>query len=268
MITIGIIGGGFVGSATALLECEEIRVLIWDVLPERRKPLALTYDAFCLNCDAYFICVPTPRSTQDASSCLEYVDSALGELFKQGCFINTPIFLRSTVPVGTCDRYELSSFPEFLTERNWRQDFISTSKWICGAMDDLDGDFLANLLQVAHKHGKIESAEIVLCKPSEAEMVKYARNCFLATKVAYFNELSAFCERKELDFESVRSMIVQDERIGESHSRVPGPDGKKGFGGTCFPKDLSSLIWQMCELAVQCPILQAVEERNTTLDRK
>ena len=78
-----------------------------------------------------------------------------------------------------------------------------------------------------------------------AEMIKLFRNCFLATKVAFCNEIHQFCSLQNVNYENVRKLATLDERITPSHSFVPGKDGHFGFGGTCFPKDISNLRHEM-----------------------
>ncbi len=103
---------------------------------------------------------------------------------------------------------------------------------------------------------------------SEAEAVKYFRNNFLATKVGVFNEFSSFCEAKGLNYGRVSRIVTLDERIGEDHTMVPGHDGMRGFGGTCLPKDLNSMIYQMEGAGVGGHILKAVKRRNVEIDRE
>ena len=101
----------------------------------------------------------------------------------------------------------------------------------------------------------------------EAELVKMFRNCFLATKVSFCNEIYEFCQNKDICYENVRKIATNDDRILPSHTRVPGPDGKKGYGGTCFPKDTNSFKYEMEKVGVKPYILNAVIERNETIDR-
>ena len=103
--------------------------------------------------------------------------------------------------------------------------------------------------------------------PSEAEMVKYVRNTFLATKISFFNEIYNFCGASNVSYETIIRQVSSDRRIGGSHTRVPGPDGKRGFGGTCLPKDANSLQQQFIQKNVDCPILAAVVRRNEEIDR-
>ena len=73
-------------------------------------------------------------------------------------------------------------------------------------------------------------------------MVKYFTNCFLATKVSFANEMKVLCDEIDIDYDKVVEYATYDERLGKSHWAVPGPDGKLGFGGSCFPKDINALI--------------------------
>jgi UDPglucose 6-dehydrogenase len=96
----------------------------------------------------------------------------------------------------------------------------------------------------------------------ESELVKYIANCFLATKVSFFNEVHAFSEAKGCNWDTVMAGVTSDHRIGNSHYQVPGPDGDSGFGGTCFPKDINSLICQMNELPLHTDMLMSAWTTN------
>ena len=96
----------------------------------------------------------------------------------------------------------------------------------------------------------------------ESETVKYAANCFLATKVMFFNEIKLLVEKKEMDWDKIIDGVMTDGRIGTSHYQVPGPDGQKGFGGICFSKDINALIYTMKENNIDPLVLDAVWEQN------
>ena len=97
-------------------------------------------------------------------------------------------------------------------------------------------------------------------------MIKMFKNCFLATKVSFCNEMYEYCQLKGINYENVRNIVTKDERIGESHTIVPGPDNKKGFGGTCFPKDINSLKYEMEKINMKPYIINSVINRNN-IDR-
>ena len=81
-----------------------------------------------------------------------------------------------------------------------------------------------------------------LMDSESTEMIKYIANCFFAVKVSYFNEVKLLCDKMDIDYDQVMGGVLSDGRIGVSHFEVPGHDGKPGFGGTCFPKDINSFI--------------------------
>ena len=87
-------------------------------------------------------------------------------------------------------------------------------------------------------------------------------------KVSFFNEIAEFCEHRKINYQALRPLIGGDPRIGDSHTYVPGPDGKHGYGGTCFPKDISSLVHQMKKTPkMQMYITDAALNRNLERDR-
>ena len=110
----------------------------------------------------------------------------------------------------------------------------------------------------------------VMVSSDESEAIKYFSNVFLAYKVAYFNKIYDFCQATGMEYDNVRKGVTGDSRIGKSHTQVPGIDNDRGFGGTCFPKDLNSLITQFEERGVNCDMLKEVwlynEEIRTVID--
>ena len=122
-------------------------------------------------------------------------------------------------------------------------------------------------MDVAHAHDCIQHNTLHFTSNSIAEMTKLFRNCFLATKVAFCNEIYQFCEKKGITYEDVRYLATLDDRIRASHSVTPGPDGRRGFGGTCFPKDMASLRHQIQTNDLQSFVIHAAIERNETIDR-
>jgi hypothetical protein len=98
-------------------------------------------------------------------------------------------------------------------------------------------------------------------------MLKLMKNCFLSAKVGLMNEFYDFCGATQTDYNTVASLAKRDQRMGTSHFQVPGPDGRRGFGGTCFPKDTHSLYCQMNAHGVQPHIYPAILARNDIIDR-
>ena len=264
---IGIIGNGFVGKATYLLSCEKINIITYDINPELCNPNGLQLKDM-IDCEIIFISVPTPMN-KDGSCYLNIVESVINEL--RGINYLNFIVLRSTVPVGTSDNLDVYFMPEFLTEKNYEEDFINNNEWIFGLKGkDSDLGFkvkVKELFKLAYQNGKIKYNNLNFVLNSEAEMIKMFRNCFLATKVGFCNEIYQFCQFKNIDYENVRKHACKDNRILDSHSHVPGHDGKLGYGGTCFPKDINSMIYQISSVRSNNTILNAVKKRNEEIDR-
>jgi len=121
--------------------------------------------------------------------------------------------------------------PEFLTAANANEDFKKQTEMFFGGGDEY---FWVDIFNPCKKFTAIFSSipELIL--------MKYIRNSFLATKVAFFNEIYDLCSKMNLQYDEVSYLVGMDERIGYSHMKVPGPDGR-GFGGACFPKDTKAL---------------------------
>jgi len=266
-VRIGIVGGGYVGSATALLESSLTEVVVYDLDPSKCRPQGFEFSQL-RHCNIVFVCVPTPMK-HNGQCHTDIVESVVKDL--QDLEDAPYIVVRSTVPVGFCKKHGVNFMPEFLTEKNWRQDFFENKDWIVGSSDLKDKNFpqvMKQILKASHKEGKIKnSPSIHSSDTSTAELCKLARNCFLATKVSFFNEMSKFSEAVGVNYESARELIVLDERVGESHTKVPGPDGKGGFGGTCFPKDMNSAQHQMNSNSSVPILIEAAIRRNNTVDR-
>lgn len=265
---IGIIGNGFVGKATFLLKCDELDILAYDVNPELCNPPGTSLND--LNeCEIIFISVPTPMNP-DGSCHLNIIQNVLNDL--ESIKFKNFVVIRSTIPVGTSDSLKCHFMPEFLTEKNYVDDFINNKEWYFGLLNyEQDYNFkntIIDLFNIAFKYGKIKYNNIIFTNNREAEMIKLFRNCFLATKVSFCNEIAQYCHTVDVDYETVRKYATNDNRILDSHTKVPGPDGKRGFGGTCFPKDISSLKYEMENSGVKSYILTAAIERNENVDRK
>jgi len=268
---IGIIGNGFVGGATKLLKCLEINILVWDIIPEKSEPQNLKISDLKV-CDFIFICVPTPM--EDSGNChigiVEKVVKKLKEPENKIDTSHTTIVIRSTVPPGTSKNLECYFMPEFLTEANWEQDFINCKNWIFGINPSETEvlDKFVNLIKTAYKYQVIKYDNVIGITTDEAEMVKYTRNSFLATKISYFNEINQLCQSLNINYKNVRRVTCLDSRIGESHTKVPGHDNHYGFGGTCLPKDIHALaeVYQ-ATLNIKPPVLSAIIYRNDNIDR-
>jgi UDPglucose 6-dehydrogenase len=272
-MSFAIIGNGFVGKATQILaeNNANLKMMIYDIDPQKCQPLGTKLEDLS-ECDIIFICVPTPMD-KNGRNHLGIVESVVDNLKKVVDLSKTHIVIRSTVLVGTSERLGCYFMPEFLTERNWREDFRTCSDWLFGLLGvskEQDTDFskkIMNIWGLAFKNNNIMCKRIHFMENKEAEMTKYFRNTFLAMKVSFCNEIFDYCQNRGVNYDVVRKMAGLDDRIGESHMMVPGNDGHRGFGGTCFPKDTSALWNDFKDNGVESYILKAAIERNNKLDR-
>lgn len=274
-IKIGIVGFGFVGKATSQLGNKNIIVNVYDVREEFCSPLNCTLKEFSEKSDIIFICVPTPMN-KNGSCHLGIVESCVKEISSYIDITTIPIVLRSTVPIGTAELLNCFFMPEFLTEKNAQDDFKNTSTWIFGLKPNSEinleqnerfKELIKEIIKYNYEEGIIKYDTIEFMDTKEAEAVKLFRNTFLATKVGFCNEFYSFCQNKQINYNNVIAIATQDPRITDSHTSVPGHDGKMGFGGTCFPKDISSLKYQMEIAKIKSPIVNSVIYRNNMFDR-
>tara|TARA_Y100000389_G_scaffold139461_1_gene137215 strand:- start:1679 stop:2560 length:882 start_codon:yes stop_codon:yes gene_type:complete len=264
---LGVIGRGFVGAAACLLENPSLRVISYDLRPEACSPPGTTLKDVA-QADAVMIAVPTPMDPTTGAADTSFVEKVVAGLreHRSECLI----LVRSTVPPGTCERLGVCFMPEFLTEATPEADFRATREWIIGVPEEMPECVVGHVAQIfgsACDHGCIQSSRMAWTTATEAELIKYFRNTFLATKVSFCNEFAALCGRLGVSYDTVRQHAASDPRIALSHTQVPGPDGKRGFGGTCFPKDVHALRSAARSIGGPCPVLDAVAARNERIDR-
>lgn len=182
-----------------------------------------------------FVCVPTPFG-EDGSiddSILTEVVLALGP--------DIPIVIKSTVVPTFFDKFEKYNIiynPEFLTEKAANEDFIRPEFHVFGG-NEINTNFLEKIYD---EYSLCTPCPVYKMTPKEASFVKYGINSFLALKVTFFNQLYDSIARQGQTFNKVVKAIGTDSRIGHSHTKVPGPDLKQGYGGACFPKDTAALV--------------------------
>jgi UDPglucose 6-dehydrogenase len=238
---IGVVGVGFVGNAVVNHMRRHFCVETYDINPE--KSTCSSMREFVCKSHIIFVCVPSPmKPTGECDTSI--VRQVLFDINAWSAYLRVKkdVVLKSTVPPGTSDdiggNYTNVIFnPEFLTEANAEQDFTRQTHIVLG------GENLT-LIKEVYKESHPQ-AQISCVSRKEAEMVKYVANCFLAVKVAFSNEIWQLCQKLGILHENVVEAIKKDERLGKTHWQVPGPDGHFGFGGTCFPKDMESMLWTM-----------------------
>ena len=241
---IGVVGNGFVGSAVQFgfspsTGCDyEVRV--YDKDPSKSVD---SIEETVNKSEFIFLSVPTP-SNKDGSMNLDIVEQALQDISDVNKYQGNIVLLRSTVTPGTTrklqDKYpnlRIVFNPEFLTERNAKYDFINQARIIIGG-DDVYSKQVGDLYR--SRFG--ESQPIIETNWETAELIKYMSNCFFTTKISFMNEMYQIAEKCGVDWGVALDGFFRDGRVGHSHMNVPGPDGKFGFGGSCFPKDIQALI--------------------------
>ena len=275
---VGIVGLGFVGTAveTGLQAVAEVSS------HDKFKPtdsLATVVE----RSNIIFVCVPTPMN-EDGSCNTSIVESVVADIDKVANGKSKAIVIKSTVPPGTTwklqQKYQRHTFafnPEFLTEKNFINDFLEQDRIIIGIKtswyDETNDTLYCSGTKREHNRqinklyedfAKLQKkpAEIVVTSPEAAEMLKYATNCFLSTKVAFFNEIHQICQKSDVKYDELVELISLDKRIGQTHLKVPGPDGQFGFGGSCFPKDLNGLIAHAKSKNVDPLLLESVWAKN------
>jgi UDPglucose 6-dehydrogenase len=291
MSKIGIFGGGYVGLVTgAGLAALGHDVTIRDVVPQRvddlragkipiyepglqklfeenRERLHFTSrpDDAVDGAEALFVCVGTP-ATYSGDADLSAVWTVLDDL--AGVASDTVLVMKSTVPVGTGERVRAAldarglngigyvSNPEFLAEGTAVHDFLSPDRIVIGADDEAAGDVIERL------HVKLAAPVLRMDVPS-AEMVKLAANAFLATRISFINEIANVCEATGADVEAVAKGMGLDSRIGSKYLRAG-----IGYGGSCFPKDVSFLKLLAGNSGYNFQLVNAVIEVNELQKRR
>ena len=249
---IGIVGNGFVGNAVYQNLRDKVDCKVYDV--DKNRSLNTLGEVILQ--DFIFVCLPTPM--REGGECdLSILDNFFDNLPEHviGTFI-----IKSTVPVGTTkkysERHNVIHNPEFLTARNAVADFANSERNIVGGDMELCSEFVTFFDQ------HFPDIPSFITTSDESEAIKYFSNTFLAYKVAYFNKIYDLCQAVGMDYDTVCEGVTADSRIGKSHTKVPGIDNDRGFGGTCFPKDLNSLIVQMESHGVNADMLKEVWQYN------
>jgi len=300
-VKITIVGTGYVGLVSGIgfadmgnhVTCVDIDATKIQMLNEGRSPIyepglneMLSYNhrsgrlKFTTNlkeatseADLVFIAVGTPPE-EDGSSDLSYVLNIADTLGT--CLADyTVVVVKSTVPVGSCLRvkaaiqasadkvgrkidFDVASNPEFLKEGTAIEDFLRPDRVIIGS----ESKKAETLLGQLYEPFVINGHPIIFMDLASSEMTKYAANAMLATKISFMNEISRLCERLGADVSQVRRGIGSDRRIGYDfiHAGI-------GYGGSCFPKDILSLIAVGKAMDEPTRLLDAVMEVNDTQRR-
>jgi len=209
--------------------------------------------------DLVIIAVGTPINMKDGGTNLEYIWSVVDEI-SRNLAKETIVVIKSTVPPGTCNLIQnilgekcyVVSNPEFLREGNAIKDFMIPDRIVVGCDQKIVG--LMNRLYSDHISRGIR---VVYTNCTTSELIKYASNTFLAAKIAFINEMSSIAERIDVNIMDLKEGIGSDSRIGNKFLE-PGP----GFGGSCFPKDIMSLINFSEKINANNSLIKSIIESN------
>jgi UDPglucose 6-dehydrogenase len=262
MEKIGVIGQGFVGSAVREGMKNYYDVRTFDINHNCNE---LSLYTLIENVNETFLCLPTPM--RKSGECdLSIVKDCLNQIYKITTILNKKDFIviiKSTVPPGTTEKLNqefenihIAFNPEFLTEANAVEDYKNQNRIIVGA----DRPYSSRVKQIFSK--AFPKVPIIKTSSTIAETIKYVTNTFLSMKVSYANEVYQLCNALEIDYDKVIEYARYDDRLGNSHWSVPGPDGDFGFGGHCFPKDIAALVYVAKQLGVDTTMLASTIDKN------
>ena len=272
---IGIIGQGFVGTAVREKFKQHFNIYTYDKFDNEKclmyvngkvnESLRLSLSDIISNCEIVFVCVPTPMF-ENGECDTSIVESVIYHMSKECESQDRKVtaVVKSTVPPGTTNKLNSISnkvtvafSPEFLTEANAVEDFDKQNRIVLGI------DYFELIKPINSMFASVfPNADIININSIEAEMTKYMTNLFLATKVSFFNDMYSICEKLNINYDNVIEATMHDPRIGKSHYHVPGPDGDRGFGGTCFPKDLSAMLFIADSIRQPVPTLLGAHTTN------
>ena len=234
---IGVIGYGVVGKAAVNTLKTKFEMVIYD------KYLDLDEFENLRKCEFVFIMVPTPFDCKLNKVDLSAIKESLERLEKIG--FEKKVIVKSTLPPGTCDSFsklynlEIIFNPEFLRESiTPNEDFQNQDTIVIGTNNKSSFDSVKKLYQKV----AVPSAKYYHTTPIEAEMIKCSQNTMLASRVALGNMIDDACQGHNIDYDKIKEIAFDRFSILGPHMvQVPGPDGKRGFGGKCLPKDIRAL---------------------------
>ena len=260
IMKIGIIGLGFVGKALRNGLKENIDSI--EIDPKLNTNIE---DLKNRRPELVFICVPTPMN-DDGSQNINIVKDVINEINQFDT--NLLIVLKSTILPKYVKEISKKSKnlvinPEFLREKSANEDFINSEIIIFGGL----ADNCKKLSYFYKNHTNCKCKEYTITDGVSASLIKYTINSFLALKVTFFNEIKFVFDslNSKDDWLNFISALSKDKRIGDSHMNVPGPDGRYGFGGPCFPKDVNALIEYSKEIGNELSLLNKANSINNNI---
>ena len=260
-LKLGIVGKGFVGSAVANGFDKNVDQFVVDPTINNNTLQDLTkYDP-----SLTFICVPTPQQDTHLDVDISIAKDVLKEL--EQLKYKGIVVIKSTITPQHLTKFKkdfsklkLVYNPEFLTEANSLNDFLDPNMQILGGKwRDCEA-----VEKIYIRHSSVKVVPTFKTDLITASLLKYTINSWLATKVIFFNELKELFDASSShsSWEQFTDMLTRDPRIGNSHLQVPGPDGRLGFGGHCFPKDTNALLYYAKLKGVDLSVLKQAIKKN------
>lgn len=253
---VGVIGNGFVGESQAFAFSPTNEVRIHDIDSLKSTHTKKEID----ECEFIFVCVPTPmykNGSQDTS----FIEKVFEEAVEDPIYI-----IKSTILPGTTKslskkypHLNIIFCPEFLTERTAKLDMLTQARIVFGG-EKGDIKKVRELYE-----NRFMNRHIIETDSTTAELIKYMNNTFFATKVSILNEFKLLADKLGANWEDALYGFASDGRVGDSHLHVPGPDGRLGYGGTCFPKDVNALITLAKELDTPLNTIEGGWKTNLTV---
>jgi UDPglucose 6-dehydrogenase len=253
---VGIIGYGFVGQAIGL--CYESKDLI-----VRDPKFSDSAELSKFNkCDCIFVCVPSPPR-EDGSCDTSILEQTIKELLFTVLNKDIPVICKTTAPPSVYERLHkeypnIVHCPEFLTAANAHEDYINSPYCVIGG----DEKYCEMARKFIEPHLNISHFEYVITDIKTAALYKYMMNSYLAAKVTFMNEFFKLAEAEGVEWNRVKEIATFDSRMGRTHMSVPGPDGSYGWGGACFPKDMTAIINEAKSLGVDFKLLEQIQDIN------
>ena len=261
-MNIGVIGYGYVGRATGEgFATNPQNKIFWF---DKYKDCPNTVDEVVKESDFIFIAVPTPIFEDYSGMDMSIVEEVVGEVAPKVTGTDKILIIKSTSLPGTTKKLSAKfpgvNFvmnPEFLTQENANADFLKPFRTVIGC----DNSDIGFRVQKLYETILPKDQPYYIVSPTSAELAKYMSNLILASKVLLANEFYDIAQKVGANYLDVRAAVEADPRIGK-HLGVPGPDGDRGFGGACFPKDMVGILGLAKDLKVDVSALDAIWKKN------
>ena len=249
---IGVIAYGTVGKALCMGFADKARLHVFDPqynarkAPHFRDSIEQVWHA----CEFIFIAVPTPQKpqTQRQGGPFDavHLDTCMATLAQQQAANKIVVITSTTLPSKISDyrrRYpelKLVVMPEFLTEKNAERDFLHPAFRIIGG----DAEHTHKVQQLLDRYSTCAPCKIGHCDAISAAFIKYMINSYLALKLSFLNQFYDLFQHSgaAIPWQELTELLHYDLRMGTSHKNVPGPDGERGWGGKCLPKDVNAIL--------------------------